>query len=731
MKHSKSEKQSKKAEKKAIKKVKRADKAKKKGADKKNIIHTVSFKFEAFLFALMIVSFSILTMILGNSVKKDNIETYTRFSRTNAEQISTTMSYYLDSYFKDLRVFTRSEAFYSGDIDTAREYMLDNTRLMGQDFDYVGIGGIDGLFYDSEGGVTNASNDAFYSEVVRKGRPQYISDPEYSDIARTDVFYISVPIVDNNNVFYGMFAAAVDTIFIQNEIVNSSSGMSGFICVLDSQGTIIAHTNREHLMKNYLTDGDEASGIKGFAEIATNMIMGQTGDGIINDTNIREISYIFYTPINGTSWSLAVAIPQNEVLASASNSSLTIALIAVIIAAGIIVLTSIYMRFLFKPLQSLKQSITEIAGGDADLTKKIFVKTKDEFYDVVKGFNKFTENLRIILSRIKDSKETLHEVDQHLQSTAQETEMAISHILSNINNVSARISTQNSSVGTTADSIDVIANNIESLDDLIEKQSAGVTDASTAVEQMIENIISVSKSTENMVSSFRLLEQHTNEGIEKQNAVNTQISTIEEQSKTLIAANRIISKIASETNLLAMNAAIEAAHAGEAGKGFSVVADEIRSLSETSTVQSKRIGAELSNIQTSISMVVNSSEEARSSFQSVTDRIQETAQLIQQIRNAMAESESKSRQITDALKMMNSSTSEVSTASSKISESTSSIVAEVDKLEAATQEIKDSMHEMATGANKVKEKGTTLTRIADEVDDSIEEIGSQIDLFTV
>ncbi len=145
--------------------------------------------------------------------------------------------------------------------------------------------------------------------------------------------------------------------------------------------------------------------------------------------------------------------------------------------------------------------------------------------------------------------------------------------------------------------INGIAENINSLENMIEMQASGVTQASAAVEEMIGNISSVNNSVEKMANSFATLGKTTNEGIMRQSSVAQYVQQVAEQSKTLQDANTAIANVASQTNLLAMNAAIEAAHAGEAGKGFSVVADEIRNLSVTSSEQSKKIGLELKKNQ--------------------------------------------------------------------------------------------------------------------------------------
>ena len=484
-------------------------------------------------------------------------------------------------------------------------------------------------------------------------------------------------------------------------------------------------------MGNVLELTDEVTGQIGLNKLANEMVLGNKGIEKVTNSFTNQTDYVFYYPVYETNWSLALSLPEKEVLASARKSGYNIAGFSFVIAILLIVFIAIYMGIMLKPLLLLNHSIKEIAKGDADLTQRLEIKSNDEIGGVVRGFNTFIENLRRIISEVKNSKDKLQTVDEDLQSTTQATGNSIAQISVHIGDVSAQIDNQSASVEQTVGSVTQIARNIENLNGMIESQSNGVNQASSAVEQMIGNIISVSKSTEKMAQAFERLEEYTKNGIEKQNVLNEQLATIEQQSHTLIQANKTISKIANDTNILAMNAAIEAAHAGSAGAGFSVVADEIRTLSETSARQSKVIGAELKEIQDSITTVVASSEEVKSVFNSVSTNVQETNQLVRQIRGAMEESEVGSHQITDALRMMNDSTAEVRTSAHEMSEGNQTILDEVKVLQEATKAIKESIERMYEGASQIERNGSTLSDISGTMQDSIQQIGSQIDLFKV
>ncbi len=702
----------------------------KKGMPKNgSFTRSLAFKMEVAVVVLLTVFFSALVVVLSLSIRRDNISSYSSLSSSIVDRSSAALTYWLNSYFKDLRVFTKNSIFLEGDIEKIREFMMTNRRLIGEDFDFVGVSDLDGNFYTTSGDVMQMRGTQAFKDIVERGLGMSITDPVV-DSKHGTIFYAAVPAVDRNGILFGFFAGAVPVKIIANELSHIKVGETGYGFAVGSDGTVIAHPDQSIAMTPFAALEDSAAPI-GFKEIVSEMLKWKPGSGFLHDKTSGRVEYAFFCPIKDTKWAIGFVIPEAEVLASARRNGLTIALCSFVIAVLLIIFIGIYMKILLRPLNHLKYSILEIASGDADLTKKLVIKSKDEIGGVVQGFNAFVENLRRIISEIKTSKEILHTVDANMQQTTLETAESISKIASNIDMVTAQIESQSESVDGTADVVTKIANNIEHLNRLIENQVSSVTQASSAIEQMLGNITSVSASTEKMATAFSKLEEYTQNGIQKQNAVNEQISQIEEQSMMLFTANKTISKIASETNLLAMNAAIEAAHAGWAGRGFSVVADEIRALSETSSKQSKTIGAELKRIQASIEAVVESSGEAKMAFNAVSENISQTDSLVRQIRGAMEESTRGSHQITDALRAMNESSAEVRTSSGEMSAGNQTILGEVQRLQEATQAMRESIEHMSSSAHQIDANGTTLSEISGTMQKSISQIGRQIDQFKV
>ena len=248
---------------------------------------------------------------------------------------------------------------------------------------------------------------------------------------------------------------------------------------------------------------------------------------------------------------------------------------------------------------------------------------------------------------------------------------------------------------------------------------------------MLGNITSVTGSIRRMAESFRVLGGTVSDGKKKLGNVDSKVQQIAEESKLLIQANQIISQIASQTNLLAMNAAIEAAHAGEAGRGFSVVADEIRKLAEDSSKQSKNIYSKLKEISSSIKEVGVLSKASQTAFGDIVNHLDSTDIIIREIDNAMTEQESSSRHIFEALSDMKNQAVEVRDNSQEVRREIAGVTGDMTKVAEISTTILGSMDEMNAGAKQISQAAQSVSDLANETNDQIHVMNDKLGRFKV
>ena len=334
------------------------------------------------------------------------------------------------------------------------------------------------------------------------------------------------------------------------------------------------------------------------------------------------------------------------------------------------------------------------------------------------------------MQKLNGAQLSLEQIGNELGINSQETASATSEIMANINSVRMQAETQSAAVSETSSVLENSRAHVGELVDLVNNQVAGITQASAAIEEMISNIAAVSNSVKMMSESFKLLDLNVGDGNHKLENVGARVNQMAAQSKMLIQANNMIAQVASQTNLLAMNAAIEAAHAGEAGRGFSVVADEIRKLAETSAAQSKNIFNELKEISGSIEDVVGLSQDAQKSFEAIVNQLNVTDSIMGQIDNAMTEQSAASTQILEALADMKGQSASVNEKTGNLRKGIEEVQNNMTVVSQVSDIILGSMDEMAAGSQQINSSSQSVSDLAKNTRDNIQVMDSLLRQFT-
>jgi len=466
----------------------------------------------------------------------------------------------------------------------------------------------------------------------------------------------------------------------------------------------------------------------------------KSGRDYFGETTLFNNDYLSaYKPLfdssNNVIGSLFIGIEMAGIHQHISNAVkekiFSLAIEAIIILAVAMIITFFFVRSFIKPIVRVTLTLKDISEGEGDLTKRIITHSRDEVGMLSTYFNLTLGKINNLVLSIKHEVALLSKIGDNLATDMNETAAAINQITSNIGNMKDRIHQQSTTVSETHLTMEELTENIHKLDKHVENQSNHISRSSAAIEQMIANIQSVTNALIKNNTNVNTLKHSSEIGRTGLSDVAADIQEIAKESEGLLEINSVMENIASQTSLLSMNAAIEAAHAGEAGKGFAVVADEIRKLAENSSAQSKTISIVLKKIKESIDKITRSTDNVLSKFEDIDSSVRTVSEQEEIIRTAMEEQGVGSKQILEGIEEVNDITRMVKSDSNDMLEEATDVIKESESLDKVTQEINSGMTEMTMGVEQINVAVNDINDISVKNRDAINILIKEVERFKV
>ena len=581
------------------------------------------------------------------------------------------------------------------------------------------------------GGTILAIGDRDWYQVALKGK-NALSEPLISRLSGRFVIACAVPIYDDDKNIINILLAVIDGTTLCEDIKDIVIGQTGYCYILGTDGMTVAHKDKTVVEKMYnlIEAAKQDSSLDSTAAFLKHALV--TDKSEIGYYDYKGEAYIAsFATIKTMNWKVVIKAPIKEFMGTVDTLRTNMLVIGVIILLIAFVIVFFIARRIVRPIQTAVKALQNIAQGEGDLTVRLPLVGNDEITDLSYYFNQTIAKIGTSIQQVGINSNDMEEIGNELASNMTETASAVHEISANIEGVKQQAMTQAASVTETAATIEEIVRTIKQLNTSIETQAASVAQSSSSVEQMVANIASIGQTLDKTDAVIKSLTTATGDGKATLVTSNTVTQKIAEESGSLMEASSVIQHIASQTNLLAMNAAIEAAHAGEAGKGFAVVADEIRKLAEESSTQGKTITATLKTLSGEIETLSASSKTVEEKFNVIFNLAEQVKQMSDRLTVAMDEQENGSKEVLVAIKNINTVTTEVQAGSEEMLRGGEGVAKEMQKLDGLTRVITESMNEMASGAIQISNAVQDVNEITQRNKISIENLASEVSKFKI
>ena len=447
----------------------------------------------------------------------------------------------------------------------------------------------------------------WYKDTIAAGKfyvtPAYIS-------AKDKVFIMSasMPMKDKNGQFVGVLCSRVYLDPLKDFLASQSDNINLFI--INDNGNFISHGKYGFEDNLFEVEDGRYAGLKDLD------LTGNFSD-IVNIAGTKKFIVSQYDANLG--WTIISEMDYGTAMKQFTTVWNIMTLLGVLFIIVVILISLFFLRHFTKPLRLTLVALENISEADGDLTVKIDAAGKDEFSQLAYLFNKTVEKIRNSIIAVKDSFEKNTTSLESISNEIVENVASLAEIEATMDSANKRIKVRDETLKQSEQEVSDILTRIVSLNTSISEQDEQVSAVAAVGQSISENMQTLTETLQDNMRYIKELSSHSQEASNFAKKSTQLLEEVNANSVVLTEAATVIQNISGQTNLLAMNAAIEAAHAGDAGRGFAVVSGEIRKLAEESAQQSKSISQVLKTLRDSITEVSSSSLDVAQVFGNVFD----------------------------------------------------------------------------------------------------------------
>ena len=562
---------------------------------------------------------------------------------------------------------------------------------------------------------TSGKGDSWFFKFMDTPQ-QFFHSIAYSKSVNAYLCWVDAKIFDSNGAPIGATGIAMSLEKALEQIKQSLPSEHSVLCVIDEKGTISLSSNAELVNTRFDDYITQRAPVKGYDNLQyfTEPALGKI---IISKKQLHNLPYyaVLMTPVKD------FVPPIRSILIDSI-------IVSLVLLAIMIILCTLLVSASFKRFTKINVVFNKVAEGDFTIQAE---QSNDELGSITSTLNNAIMNIRNSLAAIAHTTVQMEEVGATLSSHMLTSSSSMNKIVSNVEDVKMQIAKQNTSINEAVTHISDITQTVADLDSYIDTQSGSIAASTQSVDEIITQIHAIQERAENNLKAIKQLEKNTLKGKETVGVAVSTSKMITEESEGLLDAISVIQNTSSQTNLLAMNAAIEAAHAGEAGKGFAVVADEIRKLAEETGGQGKNITKVLEGLKQKIEDLNAAGPLVAEQFGTISSMMdfvyRQEDGMIRTLREQMADAE----KILTVMNDMNTVTVNVKNNSKQLLAEIDYISQEIEKLSLFSQNITKNITEMTSDVNQVNTAVQGSCDIAITNKENTKNVAKEISKFKV